>query len=201
LIYKLVSDNLALSGLALVAANLIPVIGVLLWGWDVTLIIGLYWIENLIIGVLNLPKIWMCVGERNAKFSICLMFVFHFGGFCLIHGALIGTVFMDESYPIFLLGEPQLRLTLIGLFLSHFLSFGLNFMKGREYEGRSLSEQMKQPYGRILIMHFALIFGSMLVQFLGSPIFALLVLIALKTGIDLKYHRIEHAALNVDHIH
>ena len=121
---KLLSDNLMLSRFALLAANLVPIIGVLLWGWDVTLIIGLYWIENLVIGLLNLPKMWMCEREGRNPLFLSLFFTVHFGMFCGVHGAAIGTIFMEGDYPLSLLGEPALRLTLIGLFLSHFLNTG-----------------------------------------------------------------------------
>ena len=198
---KLFSDNLMLSSFALLVANIIPIIGVLLWGWDVTLIIGLYWIENLVIGLLNLPKMWMCESEGRNPLFLSLFFTVHFGMFCGVHGAAIGTIFMEGDYPLSLLGEPALRLTLIGLFLSHFLSFGVNFIGGREYEMRNINTQMKLPYRRIMIMHIVVLIGGALVQFFGQPIFALLVLIALKIGIDLKSHRDEHAGLRTDRVY
>ena len=189
------ANNLALSGLALVLANLIPVAGVLFWGWDVTFIIGLYWIENLVIGLLNLPKILMSQDEFEKRITLCVMFVLHFGLFCFVHGAAIGGIFMDGDYPLALLSEPQLSLTIIGLFLSHSFSFLVNFVGRREFEKRDASEQMHQPYRRIMIMHIVVLIGGALVQFFGQPIFALLVLIALKTGVDLKSHRDEHKGL------
>ena len=195
------SNNLALSGAALILVNLIPVFGVILWGWDVTFILGLYWIENIVIGLLNLPKMLMCKDERGKKIMLSVMFVLHFGLFCFVHGGAIGSIFMDGAYPISLIGETQLRLTLIGLFLSHTLSFLVNFVGGREYENRDVSAQMHQPYRRILIMHIVVLIGGALVQFLGAPIYALLVLIALKTGIDLKSHRDEHIGLRTDRVH
>jgi hypothetical protein len=40
----------------LVAPNLVPLIGVLAWGWNVPTILVLYWVENGIVGILNVPK-------------------------------------------------------------------------------------------------------------------------------------------------
>jgi hypothetical protein len=42
--------------LALVLANLIPLAGVLYWGWSVFEIVLLYWIENLILGFITVLK-------------------------------------------------------------------------------------------------------------------------------------------------
>jgi len=196
------SNNLALSGVALIAANLIPIVGVLFWGWSITFIIGLYWIENLVIGLLNVPKMLMSKGKAGrSPIMLSVMFILHFGIFCGVHGVAIGAIFMDGDYPLRLLSEPQLRLTLIGLFLSHSLSFVINFIGGREYEQRDVRAQMHQPYRRIMVMHIVVLIGGALVQFLGAPIYALLVLIALKIGIDLKSHFDEHKGLRTDRVH
>ena len=37
-----------------IALNLIPVIGVLFWGWSAFALIFLYWLENLVVGVRTL---------------------------------------------------------------------------------------------------------------------------------------------------
>lgn len=49
-----------LTSLALVFSNVIPLIGVLFFGWLVFDVVLLYWIENVIIGVFNLVKIICC---------------------------------------------------------------------------------------------------------------------------------------------
>ena len=40
----------------LIAANIVPVAGVLLWGWNVFEIVSLYWFENVVIGIFNALK-------------------------------------------------------------------------------------------------------------------------------------------------
>ena len=51
------------SLLLLIAANLLPVAGVLLWGWSIFEIVSLYWFENVVIGVINILKILTATGE------------------------------------------------------------------------------------------------------------------------------------------
>jgi hypothetical protein len=48
------------SALALIAANTLPLFGVLYLGWDTFSIVALYWIENLIIGAINVLKMITC---------------------------------------------------------------------------------------------------------------------------------------------
>lgn len=45
-----------LSVLALIAANLYPLAGVLFWNWDPTAILMLYWMENLVFGFFTILK-------------------------------------------------------------------------------------------------------------------------------------------------
>lgn len=44
----------------LIAVNLLPITGVLLWEWDVFQIVSLYWFENVVIGTINILKIATC---------------------------------------------------------------------------------------------------------------------------------------------
>ena len=108
--------------ISLIGMNLIPLIGVFLFGWDVGTIIFLYWLENVIIGLLNIPKIWACQGyvphlvflgniapevpsaepkinpsTKEPIVAIAFLTVFfslHYGLFCVGH-----YVFLKSTYP------------------------------------------------------------------------------------------------------
>ncbi|MEM6314406.1 MAG: DUF6498-containing protein, partial [Planctomycetota bacterium] len=45
------------------------------------------------------------------------------------------------------------------------------------------------PYGRVVVMHVAILGGAFLTMALGSPIWLLVILVVLKTGIDLGFER------------
>jgi hypothetical protein len=203
---------------ALIIANLIPVLGVLQLDWDVGAIVILYWCENLVIGFYTIIKLFMAAGRR-ALFNV-LFFTVHYGGFCGVHGffvlALTGfagnepgaTDIMPEmSWPgplVFpqLLYEvsrqvvaaaPQALLYgVAALFISHGISFALNYIGKREYAGLRTSRIMTAPYKRILVLHIAIIAGGFLVMSLGAPIGLLLALVALKIGMDIMLHRRTH---------
>ena len=54
------------SALALIAANLLPLFGVIFLGWDAFAIVALYWAENVVIGVINILKMITCNPDPRA---------------------------------------------------------------------------------------------------------------------------------------
>jgi hypothetical protein len=51
------------SAIALVVANAIPLIGVLFFGWSLLTILVLFWVENGIVGLWNVPRILLARGS------------------------------------------------------------------------------------------------------------------------------------------
>ena len=91
---------MTLSIVALVAVNLIPLAGALFLGWDVGLILLVYWSENLVVGGYNLLKIMVRPAEHPIVFPGRLFpiafFCFHYGAFCGVHGFFL-LAFFDTS--------------------------------------------------------------------------------------------------------
>jgi hypothetical protein len=198
------------SVIFLILMNMIPVVGVFTFGWDVGTLLLLYWLESIVIGLLNVPKILSAQGvaqssrgSRKAGFGgklfLSLFFTVHFGGFSLGHYLFLDSFF--KSVPPLnelmnnVLSAQGLLFAMLGLFISHLFSMVRNFYGKGEYLTRSPNSQMFLPYGRVFIMHFVIILGGALVQAFGAPILALLLLVVLKTGIDLVSHAAEHRFL------
>jgi hypothetical protein len=80
----------------------------------------------------------------------------------------------------------------IALVISHGASYYLNFLKGGEYRRVSPQGQMFAPYGRLVVLHLTIIFGGIAISFLGAPQIAIVILVALKTALDLGFHLAEH---------
>ncbi len=81
------------SVVSLVAVNLLPVVGVLFWGWDAGAIVLLYWSENLVVGIYNVLKM-ACVKVEPAaanvgKLFMIPFFMVHYGGFTAVHGLFV----------------------------------------------------------------------------------------------------------------
>lgn len=201
------------SDIMLLAANILPLAGVMLWGWKVFDIMLLYWIENLIIGVFNIMKMLTLMSRRNQWLAIPIVpfFTFHYGGFCAGHGIFIILLFglrpkegeamewaQVDGLVMSLLSEPMFLFALAGLVLSHAFSFFYNYLgvlntdsKG-EIEEASLPRLMHAPYGRIMILHITIILGGGAAMAAGEPVWALMLLTLFKTLADLGAHQRSH---------
>ncbi|MEJ2132790.1 MAG: DUF6498-containing protein, partial [Gammaproteobacteria bacterium] len=76
-----------LSAALLVVSNLIPLVGVFAWDWDVAAILVLYWSENLILGFFTIVK--MLWNSPIGGLFMSAFFVVHYGGFCGMHGFFV----------------------------------------------------------------------------------------------------------------
>jgi hypothetical protein len=187
-----------LSAIFLVCANLVPLVGVLLFGWDLAQIMVLFWVENAVIGFYALLK--LAVIQRWGVLLFGPLFLGHFGGFMAIHFMFVYSLFvrgLDVKGPgpgaWTVLGALFVPLwtAMLAMLVSHGVSFFSNFIGRREYRGRTGVVQMFEPYRRVVLMHATLILGGFAVLALGQPVYALLVLVALKIAMDLRAHRRE----------
>ena len=197
--------------MALVVANLIPLIGVLFFGWSVWNILVIYWLENGIVGVINVLKMSVATGDEvtpgvtlmvngrpatsATKMGLIPFFIVHYGIFWFVHGIFVLTL------PAFfsLMSDDGMTLDLgpvvfaaLGLAISHGLSFWWNFLHGGEYRRTAAAALMFAPYKRLVALHITIIFGAFAVMFTGAPAAAVAVLVAIKTAIDLGLHLAEH---------
>jgi len=183
------------STLALIIANLVPVAGMIFLGWNLSDVMVLYWAESAVIGFFNLCKIAV-IGRWSALLA-GPFFLGHFGGFMTIHFLFIYTLFVKgpqaengsggelaDVAKLFVVLWPALA----ALFFSHAFSFFNNFLGRSEYRGRTLGDQMTEPYSRIVFMHLVLIFGGGLTIALGELTPVLLIVIGLKIFFDVKAH-------------
>jgi uncharacterized membrane protein YozB (DUF420 family) len=45
-----------------------------------------------------------------------------------------------------------------------------------------------EPYSRVFVLHMTILFGGILVAILGSPLALILLMVGLKTALDLRFH-------------
>lgn len=193
---------------SLIAANLIPIAGVIYLGWDAGAILVLYWLESVVIGVLNVPKILACRDAADAPLAgllkslyFTLFFSVHFGAFSFAHGVIITGLFGGQTVINGGVLQGPLAFAAASFALSHMFSMVYNFFLKKEYVGRSPQKQMFAPYRRVFIMHFVIIFAGGLIHRFDTPLFALVLLIALKSAIDLSAHLKEHKAKEALYTH
>jgi hypothetical protein len=212
-------DWLDLPLIALLAANSIPLFGVLFLGWDAFYIVLLYWTENIVIGFYNVLKmVFAAVPHPIAhlgKLFLIPFFIVHYGVFTAIHGFFVLALFHKEQSPpmggtdwpcflvfvqmlfnviryIYSVIPPQVRLAVLALFISHGVSFVQNYLLKGEYTTAKPDKLMGGPYGRVVVMHISILAGGFLTMAAGSPAPLLVVLIGLKTILDVNLHNREH---------
>jgi hypothetical protein len=195
------------SVLALIAANLFPLAGVIFLDWDVFPLLVLFWMENLVIGIYTVIKMLLIPSanaNRAAKLSLIPFFCLHYGIFTLVHGifvfVLFGGFFVGETTSADAASRniPDYQLGWGGLVLliSHGVSLFRNYIGEGEYKQANLNQVMGQPYGRVVILHLTILFGGFLIMLLGSPLIGLILLVVLKTAIDIRTHLKEHEKLS-----
>ena len=177
--------------------------GVLVLNWSVFVVVALFWLENVVIGVLNVAKM-LISGARLGSFgliaalALATFFTVHYGMFTVGHGVFVASLF----------GKAELGGSLNGLFapLGRMLGYLLSDRDGwfaaasiaslqaaaffrwwsatRE-DPAALPTLMFAPYGRIVILHVTVIAGGLLVGVLGQPVLGALLLIGLKLAFDI----------------
>jgi hypothetical protein len=200
------SELLIPSVLWLILANLGPLFGVFFLHWQVFPILLLFWIENVMVGLFNALKMLLAtpkvISIWLAKLFIIPFFCVHYGLFTLVHGVFVfgffGGYFGElDGFPnadsVFqVIADFQLGWAVLALFLSHLVSFVINYVGKGEYKQSKLMELMFQPYSRVVILHVTIIIGAFLAVLAKAPASVLVILILLKIFIDVKTHLREH---------
>ncbi len=178
---------------ALVAANLVPLAGVLILGWSVWTILIVYWLENGIVGFYNVLK--MAAVPGLGKVGIIPFFVLHYGMFWMVHGTFVLTIpelTGFEPSPSDGVETSGVAIAAVGLFISHGVSYLFNFIRRGEQLKTTPTELMFAPYGRVVILHVTILVGAFAVAAFGAHLLPLVILVALKTIVDLGFHLQEH---------
>ena len=200
------------SVLALIAANLVPLAGVLFAHWDLLPVMLLFWVENVIVGAYTIVKIVLARGGEEfsilrtiANLCTATFFTFHYGMFCFVHGIFVIALFggrdaFGKSAPwnlpaivLQLALDHGLVLALLALIASHGFSLYAHYLRPRAYEEADASKVMAEPYKRVVILHVVILGGGFAAQAVGSGIAPLALLVLLKTAVDLGSHAREHA--------
>lgn len=213
--YRIGSSTGAVA--ALLIANAIPLVGVLFFGWSVWTILTIYWLENGVVGFYNVLKMARAEGSVGvlslevdgkpvdpvggaAKAVLIPFFILHYGIFWTVHGIFILTLPMFMAFaggssavgPGLVSDPLALLIVIVGLFISHGISYRLNYIGRGEYLRANVARQMAAPYGRLVILHVTIILGAIAIAVTGASAAAVVVLVLLKTALDLGLHLAEH---------
>lgn len=139
-----------------------------------------------------------------SKLFFIPFFTVHYGLFTLVHGIFVfallgGKESLEVADPVAglrgMIGEVLGgggKWAALALAISHGVSFGQHFLIGGEYRRTAAPIQMFAPYGRVVVLHVAILLGAFAAQALGSPLPLLAILIGGKIAVDLALHRRSH---------
>ena len=164
-----------LPGWLALVANLVPLAGVLWGDWSLFAILRLYWLENAVIGGATLVRV-LSAGWPRPKRSLVLFFVAHYGAFWIGHGLFLYVLFNDGR-------EVSVATALASLALSHLVALAA-WLRAGAWRDATPEFEMFRPYGRIFVLHIALLGGGWLLNSTGSTLGGLVLLVAGKTLAD-----------------
>jgi Family of unknown function (DUF6498) len=214
----------------LLAANAVPLVGVIALGWDLATLVAVYWAENGVVGIYAIGRILTAGGPAPRReqpavpqpppppaatgggpfragtgLPVALLvpfFCVHYGLFWFVHGIFVWTVLplvfsgmtgnafgmpATVAYP-----DPRVVVNAsVFLLLSHGVSFVANWLVGGEHLTSTPQAEMNAPYSRVMILHLTILLGAFAAVMLGQSIGTLVVMVALKTAVDLGAHLAE----------
>ena len=188
--------------------NVIPVVGVLMFGWKAFLLLLFYWLENVIIGVFTLLKIAVSGFTKDRKVFIVTLFLvpffcIHYGIFCFGHGMFLlgimtiaGAVHGDGpitegSFDLLatvrntLATDSDFFWSAVSLVGMQLFSFAVFWLLTGTWRTSNPAKVLFEPYGRIVVMHLTIMIAAIPAILLGQAQFAILVLALLKCGLEL----------------
>jgi hypothetical protein len=148
-----------------VTMNVLTLVGVIAWRWPAGNVYLLFWLENVIIGVISLARIVSARGPatikvndrpvRGTQLGYGMFFALHYGIFCLVHGVftVIVALRLGIEPTFFWLGFPVIVIAvryLVELLATWFGRGGLRNVV-------SPQQAMTQPYPRVIVLHLAVL--------------------------------------------
>jgi hypothetical protein len=175
------------------AANLVSLAGVIFFGWRASTLFVLFWLENVVIIALDALRVLFArpadraLWLRKAYLVPAAMFIpgfFAYGHLLAIFG-IFGEDFgrvAREQWTIAEMSDAvahmKLWLALAAITVIHVAQFLWRFIGKGEYR---LEPRWDRSFGRLVMLHVVLILGGILATAFGSPRWALVVLVLVKT--------------------
>lgn len=200
-------QTLTQADFLLIAANLLPVYGVWFLGWDPLEAFIAYALETVVVGVFTLIKLGIQWVHRRRDYwhndnkktlvsglFFMLFFCFHYGMFVTVQMVIFvqasGLGSSNEFWAVFKSTDKFLNshiaIMLCGFIAHHGFRLVNDFIRTDAYKKLPLMQVMFQPYGRIFVQQFTVIFGAMFLTLGVGKVFVLVFIVA-KLIFELKF--------------
>ena len=184
----------------IVVGNALVLPGVLLWEWSIFEVFYLYWLENVVIGCFTVFRMMLVsaafgVWTLIASVFRIAFFIMHYGLFCMGHGMILTELFYDNASGLKIEPETLFQIPIIEGMQGFLWGVVGIIMVEAVYGVRKIIRDrrdavlpeviMFSPYGRIVVLHIAVLIGGFLADEFGVSVLALIALIVMKTVYDL----------------
>jgi hypothetical protein len=192
----------------LILSNLVPLAGILFWGWDAFVLLCLYCLETAVIGFWTIARVATMSRDPGSVAGRSIAGTLALAGFFTVHAGLFMTVHMLFIYTLFagpwagrvhdardfirliVIGK-DLWIPLLALFVGQgaiFINDAVNrFVFAKvPLTNADTGQIMGEFYKRIVIMHVAIMGGAFIAQAIGTAA-PLIVLVLLKIAIEVRF--------------
>ncbi len=199
--------------------NLVPLVGVIAFGWDAPSILVMYWIEAGVVGLINVLRIHKAlaagsqvdgaVGNSAGRpitrrtgsddWLLPLTWLLAYGGFW----AILGVFVLQIANGGFYLGAsrtgwsgpsgPAIFWGTMSLVGGQLIAYVLDDVVGRRYLLVTSRELLRDPFIRIFVLIATIAVGGVGIAIIGAPIGFLGAMVAAKTVVELWYARLSRS--------
>jgi len=191
----------------LILSNLLPLAGILFWGWDAFILLCLYCLETAVIGFWTILRLGTMsrdsgsVASRSiaGTLALCGFFIVHAGLFMTVHmiflfilfgGAWIPKIHDARAFFRLLVIGKDLWIPLLALFVGQGAIFINDAVNRFVFAKTPLAPVdagtlMSDFYKRIVLMHIAIMAGAFIAQMIGTTA-PLIVLVLLKIALEVR---------------
>ncbi len=185
---------------------------------DPLTIVFAYFSETIIIGIIHLVKLWLVIkygkedvpnANQMSGIPLLFFFAFHYGFFIAIQSIFAFSIFegsvpglkdgfhLIDNYTV-ILSSAGITLLLGSILVNNLGYFYSNFYKNEKYKEYAPNDIFYQPYVRIFIQQFVVIFSFFLYIIFNSEIAAAVTLIFFRLVIDLALFSIKKDSKMLD---
>jgi hypothetical protein len=172
---------------AVLVVNAAVAIPIWLGWWSVFALVGLYWFENVTLGVIQFLRMRRVerTQTRRDEFGMSGFFALHYGIFTLVHGIFVGVFFgllLDGAHAG---GASGWWLSALLVALLPALAYRRDYVRGDAARTANLNRLMFEPYARVMVMHLVVLVGAWIALSTQQPRQLLLLLVGLKLTVEL----------------
>lgn len=205
--------KLTLPEIYLIIINLVPVLGVWFQGWDPARIFLFYCLETILVGIFHVIKMILLMTLSNpgeyksykTRWGLILagafivgFFILHYGIFVFVQTGMffaVSGIYKGDLWGLNFSTLKQLLgsegLLMMAIFIVYYILDTIRELQLFRIEKASdIVKLMFQPYVRIFIQQFVLIFGSMFLAFkLGYIFIVIFVVVRIYIGLFLDWNK------------